>query len=90
VEGMLLVARHRFDGEGQRKQRMVTYRSTGSDDAAAFDREGREVSSWRLAACKSMGSPMDLVEEGEEAIGSHRTEDHVVEKKGCYQFGARH
>jgi hypothetical protein len=42
VEGMLLVARHRFDGEGQRKQRMVTYRSTGSDDAAAFDREGRE------------------------------------------------
>jgi hypothetical protein len=33
---------------------------------------------------------MDLVEEGEEAIGSHRTEDHVVEKKGCYQFGARH
>jgi hypothetical protein len=30
---------------------------------------------------------MDLVEEGEEAIGSRRTEENVVEKKGCYQFG---
>jgi hypothetical protein len=33
---------------------------------------------------------MDLVEEGEEAIGSRRMEEDVVEKKGCYQFGARH
>jgi hypothetical protein len=30
---------------------------------------------------------MKLAKEGEETIGSHRMEDDVVEKKGCYQLG---